>query len=85
MNCTNDDTDTKYKAYHVQAFMEQCGCGKNYTRLWLSWNSSCIVSQVTLENAFKACEGDVADILETFKIWYLLAGRYLEEPDDFPF
>jgi hypothetical protein len=78
MNSIDADSDIKYRAYHVQAFMEQYGCGKNC-------NSSYIVSQITLENTFKVCEEDISNILEEFKIWYLLAGRYLKEPDDFPF
>jgi hypothetical protein len=76
--------------YHVEAYIDQCidrhdGCGWNAKRFVMQLNSSYPVSRTTLEDILFTCEGSVADRVEEFENWYLLAGQYLEDPDRIPF
>jgi hypothetical protein len=76
---------TGYKAYQVEAFMKQCRCKWNKERERLQWTALCVIDEETLGSLFALCEGSVSDRIDEFKNWYLLAGKYVENPDELPF
>jgi hypothetical protein len=51
----------------------------------MKWNSSYVVREETLKKIFRTCEGSVDDHIVEFKNWYLLAGKYVTDPDELPF
>jgi hypothetical protein len=73
----------KYRAYHIEAFMDECGkCKRDRSHGILQWNRLLVIKEESLDILLASCEGSLTENITAFKNWYLLTGKFLEEPND---